>query len=215
MLMFMLMLACARLADTSDDATVDFDRDGVAASLDCDDENTAVGVMGTWYEDGDSDGHGGAEVRACERPQGVVDDPGDCNDADANIHPAADESCNGTDDDCDGEVDEEPTNPPIWCPDLDADGQGAIDGRVAACASPGVEYVAYDNDNYMSCPDCDDSDPRVAYSTYQESGAACYDYVDTNCNGGPGDGCEEDCSDGIDNDEDHRVDGDDHFDCDV
>jgi hypothetical protein len=35
-------------------------------------------------------------------------DEGDCDDADPTVHPGADELCNGQDDDCDGQVDEEP-----------------------------------------------------------------------------------------------------------
>ena len=49
----------------------------------------------------------------------------DCDDADASIHPGAEESCNELDDDCDGEIDEGLTT--TWHPDADGDGFGEHD----------------------------------------------------------------------------------------
>jgi len=48
--------------------------------------------------DFDGDGFTGYDAVTCDTGR-------DCNDTDANIHPGADERCNGLDDDCDGEVD--------------------------------------------------------------------------------------------------------------
>ena len=44
----------------------------------------------------------------------------DCDDADASVHPGAEEACNGVDDDCDGEIDEGVRTTFF----LDADGDG-------------------------------------------------------------------------------------------
>ena len=40
-------------------------------------------------------------------PEGYVDDATDCDDGDESVNPDAIETCNETDDDCDGSVDEE------------------------------------------------------------------------------------------------------------
>ena len=59
----------------------------------------------TWYANGDGDDYGddGAAVEACEQPEGHLPVGGDCDDADADIHPDQQETCgNGTDEDCDG-----------------------------------------------------------------------------------------------------------------
>ena len=64
------------------------------------------------FSDADEDGWGdGADPgeRLCPADrvnQGRAIEPGDCNDADGQIHPTAPEVCNGSDDDCDGLVDE-------------------------------------------------------------------------------------------------------------
>jgi hypothetical protein len=62
------------------------------------------------YRDADGDGYGdpGVSAPSCDgsAPAGYVVDFTDCNDASAAVHPGATETCNGTDDDCDGLVDE-------------------------------------------------------------------------------------------------------------
>jgi hypothetical protein len=66
-------------------------------------------VTTAFYADSDGDGFGDPEVRveACDSPSGHVSDGTDCDDAAAEIHPDAAEACNGDDDDCDGEIDED------------------------------------------------------------------------------------------------------------
>ena len=62
----------------------------------------------TYYRDADGDGYGSTtDFVACYQPaSGYLTSSGDCNDADAAIHPGAVELCNAKDDDCDGKVDE-------------------------------------------------------------------------------------------------------------
>ncbi len=60
--------------------------------------------MTTWYKDGDRDGWGddGKSTTSCDAPSGYVDDGGDCDDGDDDIHPMADEICeDDIDQDCD------------------------------------------------------------------------------------------------------------------
>jgi hypothetical protein len=73
---------------------------------DCDGSPTAGAVdAGFWYRDVDRDGYGTVEVpeRACEQPEGTSEFGGDCDDADATVHPnAPDAVCDGRDQDCSG-----------------------------------------------------------------------------------------------------------------
>jgi hypothetical protein len=60
----------------------------------------------TWYLDTDADGFGlsSEAVRSCTKPDGSWSvESTDCDDADARIHPGAEEFCDGLDFDCDGE----------------------------------------------------------------------------------------------------------------
>ncbi len=77
----------------------------------------------------------------------------DCDDLDPYASPAATETCNGRDDDCDGETDEgEPPDAPTWYLDADGDGYGL--DEVVACEAPeGSSWLA---------GDCDDGDPDVS-----------------------------------------------------
>jgi len=65
--------------------------------------------MFIWYVDNDGDTFGNTSVSqiSAAQPGGYVLQGGDCNDNNASIHPGAAEVCgNGTDDDCDGAVNE-------------------------------------------------------------------------------------------------------------
>ncbi|MCB9792319.1 MAG: hypothetical protein H6741_06290 [Alphaproteobacteria bacterium] len=115
----------------------------------------------------------------------------DCDDGDAAINPDSVELCDGVDNDCDGEADEDVGE--TFYADNDADGYGTDEDSVQACEAPDG-YVAQGGD-------CDDSDP--AYNP-GASEADCADPNDYNCDGSvgfadnDGDGfpaCEE-CDDG-------------------
>jgi hypothetical protein len=101
------------------------------------------------YPDADADGFGdgGAGVMACALPSGHVAEGGDCNDADPSIHPGAEETCDGIDQDCDLVPDDSPSQPLFE--DLDGDDYGNPDRPLANC-----DAWAADNDD-----DCDDADP--------------------------------------------------------
>ncbi len=124
----------------------------------------------------------------------------DCDDWHATVHPGAVELCNQIDDDCDGEVDEEPTDAPTWYTDADGDGWGQ--GAVQACA-PAEGEVA-------SGGDCDDADPDVNPGALEDCAdadadgwAACEDCDDTSDAVFPG--ADELCN-GLDDDCDGRTD---------
>ena len=144
---------------------------------DCDgfvDDDDADRVGGeSWWFDEDSDGFGAidSEVVACERPEGADDQGGDCDDSDPTINPDKREECDGIDNNCDGEVDEDGA---LWTDtfyqDSDGDGFGDADSSREAC-DPGSGWV---DDR----GDCDDGDPAV-YPGAPESVAG----VDDDCDG--------------------------------
>lgn len=134
---------------------VDADGDGFDSASDCDDGNAAVNPGATElcggvdedcdgliddedpdvegseeaYLDGDGDGRGDPDTLfyVCAVPLEAVSLGSDCDDADAAVHPAAPEVCNGKDDDCDGDVDDEDshvTSELALYPDADGDGRG-------------------------------------------------------------------------------------------
>jgi hypothetical protein len=80
---------------------------------------------------------------------GYPAEQGDCDDGDAGVHPDADEHCNGIDDDCDADVDEDPVDAPTWYADEDLDGFGDAADAVVGCTAPSG-YVATGGD-------CDDT----------------------------------------------------------
>ncbi|MCB9742144.1 MAG: hypothetical protein H6740_06060 [Alphaproteobacteria bacterium] len=113
------------------------------------------GVTTTWYQDADGDGHGTADVtaEACAQPAGYASGDADCDDTDASVSPNGTELCNGVDDDCDGDTDEEAADAATWYGDADGDGYGDPSAASEACEAPSG---AVSDDS-----DCDDGDGAV------------------------------------------------------
>ena len=102
-----MLLACTWINDEAVADRLDVDGDGSPWPEDCDDRDPSRDQPSTWYLDGDGDGVGKEAMDGCEPPgDNWIATAGDCDDEDAAIHPAASETCNGVDDDCDGRVDE-------------------------------------------------------------------------------------------------------------
>ena len=169
------------VADSSDcddtDATINPDAtelcDGV--DNDCDgtvDEDESDDAA-TWYADDDGDGYGdpASATVACAEPSGHVADSSDCDDTDATINPAADELCDGVDNDCDGSVDEGAIDASTWYDDDDGDGFGDPGNTTTACAAPSG-YTA-------NATDCDDGDADI----HPGATEIWYDGVDQDCGG--------------------------------
>ncbi len=102
----------------------------------------------------------------------------DCDDDDPLVHPDADETCNGKDDNCDGLVDD--ADPDVvdqgtFYADTDGDGYGDPTVVVLACEAPDG-YVSDDSD-------CLDSNPEVRPGAEE----ICGDGLDNDCDGTPAD----------------------------
>ncbi len=146
--------------------TVDNNCDGVI------DEESAVDAP-LWYDDGDSDNYGDPNdsLYSCSAPSGYVTDNTDCNDNDENIHPTSAEECDGVDNDCDGDIDEEGAiDADTWYFDGDSDGFGEPTNAILYCSQP-IGYVA-------DGTDCDDNDDDVNPQGTEECNGE-----DDNCDG--------------------------------
>ena len=158
--------------------------DEVCGGLDenCDgevDEDGAVDVI-EWFVDIDGDGYGvtGVSELDCDAPSGYADNDGDCDDADAQLSPGADELCNLVDDDCDGDTDEDDAvDATTWYLDADGDGYGVRISTDVSCTQP-AGYAA-------NAGDCGASDATI----FPGAEEVCNDRLDNNCDSGPGD-CE-------------------------
>jgi hypothetical protein len=127
---------------------------------DCNDaDKNVLASAALWFFDQDNDSYGTASVSqlACDKPSAPLGSDwetvaGDCVDTESAINPAATETCNLTDDDCDSVVDNA-AGAPSWFPDVDSDGYGASAGSLAACVQPSG-YVS-------SNTDCNDGQPTM------------------------------------------------------
>lgn len=147
----------------------------VASATDCDDTEAAVSPVAvevcngqdddcdgavdteaadatTFFADTDADGFGDAtnSMAACAVPDGFTSDSADCDDASFATNPAAIETCNLVDDDCNDVIDDDSaSDAPEWFPDADADTYGDPALGERHCEAP-TGWIADNND-------CDDA----------------------------------------------------------
>ena len=127
-------------------------------------------------EDGDGFGDPIGSGEVCEGTDGYVSNGADCDDHDAAVHPGAVETCNGVDDDCDGELD----GKTLWIRDSDGDGYGAVGGEEqSACDAPSG-FTAEGGD-------CDDGSAAI----HPEAIEVCNE-IDDDCDGDFDEGFDED-----------------------
>ncbi len=143
-----------------DDAAVNPDAQEICNALDddCDgdfDDDDASLEPGAWYRDGDDDGYGEqlATAQGCDVPDGYATEGGDCDDSDPTLYPGAEEVCDGIDQDCDDEIDDDATGDTTWYLDADEDGYGDPTESASPCEQP-AGYV-------LDALDCDDADPDI------------------------------------------------------
>ncbi|MBI3250188.1 MAG: PD40 domain-containing protein [Deltaproteobacteria bacterium] len=130
-----------------------------------------VSSLISFYRDADGDGYGaGTATLACKQPKGYAP-KGDCNDSNAAINPKAAESCNGVDDNCNAQIDEQ-TNIALVYRDADGDGYGDPNVSLAGACSPQTGYVSRSGD-------CNDMTSAIKPGAPE----VCGDGVDWNCDG--------------------------------
>ena len=162
--------------------SIDNDCDGTA------DEPEALDAE-TFYADADGDGYGDETTAAagCAAPSGYVDDDTDCDDTDADVHPAAEDRCNGVDDDCDESIDEDAlsgvflaslyggyfyeidvgagTSTALFTPDSTATGSYSSNS-IASSLEGGPIYIHDSGDNrLLSLDTCDESLSEIGETT--------------------------------------------------
>lgn len=131
-----------------------------------------------WYLDSDNDGFGDSDqsiVDGCDGANFLVAVGGDCDDSNKDVNPSATEVCDGLDNDCDEDIDDEDTSlddttQKSWYVDEDSDGFGDEEVALSACDQP--------NDYVGNASDCDDDDS----SSYPDAIEVC-DKADNDCDG--------------------------------
>jgi hypothetical protein len=128
--------------------------------------------------DGDGDGYGTSSSQVACGPSGKFTTAlsGDCQDANAAIHPNATEVCNGVDDNCSGVVDEGLATQTYYT-DADDDGYGTTPSAVACGPSGNIKVT--------TPGDCNDGNAAV----YPGHAETCSNSLDDNCNGSIDEGC--------------------------
>ena len=145
-------------------------------------DNNCNGILGDdaidallWYEDADFDGYGSnaATTYSCTQPPGYSDNDDDCDDTRFETSPARQEYCNGIDDDCDGDTDEESIDATVFFTDNDGDGFGDVHSPVNSCSiTAGLS---------TNSTDCNDDPAQGGATVYPYATEYCNE-IDDNCN---------------------------------
>ena len=155
---FITLLACSQdpkpITEPSADGEIltDDDGDGFLSDEDCDDSDSQINpgaeelcdgfdnncnsladedVTETFFVDSDGDGFGNANIstEACEAPTGYTSNGTDCDDTRSESYPGAEELCDGLDNNCNDETDEDIGQ--MFFVDADGDGVEGMLHRVA------------------------------------------------------------------------------------
>ncbi|MBL0316439.1 MAG: T9SS type A sorting domain-containing protein [Flavobacteriales bacterium] len=137
---------------------------------DCDGSIDEELTLTTYYTDADGDGYGTDLLGDfCSPPANSSTVGGDCDDANSSVNPGESESCDGIDNDCDAEIDDNVVYLDYY-EDLDGDGFGAAFlGNLCLAPTNGVTTDG----------DCDDANSAINPDALE----TCND-LDDNCNEG-------------------------------
>jgi MYXO-CTERM domain-containing protein len=155
-----------------------------AAEIVADGVDQDCNLVDLCYVDADADNFGNAagltalgSDLTCADEATVDDSRTDCADGVSGINPAANEVCNGVDDDCDGLIDDADslvTGAPLWYQDIDGDGYAGSSSSLRRCTQP-VGYFALAND-------CNDANATTR-SIYPGASEVAADGIDQDCDG--------------------------------
>ena len=151
---------------------LDSDVDGFGALVDCDDTDANAYPGAAFLEstsacmlDADGDGYGDSTP---SNP--LVQSGQDCDDADFSTKPGGVEICDGIDNDCDNQIDDNPVGGQLYYTDADGDGIGGTTTIQSCSATNGAS---------SQTGDCDDLDPfTFPGSAENDSSTSCMRDVD-------------------------------------
>lgn len=134
------------------------------------------GAARVYYPDNDGDSYGdpASPLEVCTPPAGYVLDGGDCNDQDASIYPGTTEICDGIDQNCDGDIDNDASDAIDWYYDADSDGFGNCSSSVKACVAPS---------GYVAAPAPEDCDCNDGNTSVNPVALEYCDGIDNDCDG--------------------------------